>query len=145
VASLHPELLLAGLLLAAACGAPAKRPVRELPPDEAALRTPTLVRAQRVRLVLSDRWREQARLTAASIDRSDPRSVRATGNARFRLLGLHVEAGGELDVRWLANHENYLLYADQVELFRQERDKPYRTSHLSALAIANDKVSFFQQ
>jgi len=106
---------------------------------------PTLVRAQRVRLVLSDRWREQARLTAASIDRSDPRSVRATGNARFRLLGLQVEAGGELDIRWLANHENYLLYADQVDLFRQERGKPYWTTHLSALSISNDKVSFFQQ
>jgi len=106
---------------------------------------PTLVRAQQVSLVLSERWRKQARLTAASLDRSDPRAERATGNARFLLLGLRVEAGGEIEVKWLKNHENFFLYAKQVELFRQERGQPYQTAHVSALAIANDKVSFFQQ
>jgi hypothetical protein len=49
-------------------------------------------------------------------------------------------------VTWLEpEHENLLVYAKEVALFQQHRDRPYYSKGLTAVSMANDKVSFFQQ
>ena len=47
---------------------------------------------------------------------------------------------------WLGpEHENLLVYAKDVALFQQQRDRPFYSQNLSAVSMANDQVSFFQQ
>lgn len=63
----------------------------------------------------------------------------------FVLKKLRVEAES-IRVTWLGSeHENLLVYAKDVALFQQQRDRPFYSKNLSAVSMANDKVSFFQQ
>lgn len=139
----------AGLLAAllAACASPANRPdpEAEAAPDEMALALPTVVRAETARLFLSDRWRKQSKLEAIRVERPEPGVAVARGGVVFRLKGLRVEAR-ELRVKWMADYEDVLLYAQRVESFEQKRgERPYSTRDVSALTMANDQVRFFQQ
>jgi len=69
----------------------------------------------------------------------------ATGSSVFVLRKLRIEAES-IRVRWLEpEHENLLVYAKEVALFQQRRDRPYYSKGLSAVSMANDTVSFFQQ
>jgi hypothetical protein len=114
-------------------------------PDERALARTTRVEARRVRLLVSDRWRKDGRLEGIVVERPDPQRDDAKGGARFRLKGLDV-AAEELEVRWLPDYEDLFLYASRVALFHQERDqRPYHSTNLSAVSMAIDEVSFFQQ
>ncbi|MHC4819794.1 MAG: hypothetical protein ACYTF8_17240 [Planctomycetota bacterium] len=75
----------------------------------------------------------------------DPGVVTASGSSVFVLRKLRVEAES-IRVTWLEpEHENLLVYAKDVALFQQERDRPFYSKNLSAVSMANDKVSFFQQ
>ena len=135
-------------LLLAACGtgsgARGKDAAAPAAPDEQPLARNTVVKADSARIILSDRWRKQAKLAAVAVDEREPGVVVARGGATFRLRGLRVEAR-EIEVKWLADHEDFLLYAQQVALFHQERKAAYHSTDLSAVAMANDEVSFFQQ
>jgi hypothetical protein len=69
----------------------------------------------------------------------------ARGSSVFVLRKLRVEAES-IQVTWLEpEHENLLVYAKEVALFQQHRDRPYYSKGLTAVSMANDKVSFFQQ
>ena len=129
----------------AACGT---TPANDEPqrPDAKALALKTEVKAQRAELVLSARFREEARLEGIRVDTPKADIVRARGKAVFTLRNLVVEAD-TVQVTWLADpaHEHFLLYATKVASFRQVRDRPYSSRNLSAIAMADDKVSFFQQ
>ncbi len=114
-------------------------------PDAQALARETLVRARRARLVLSERWREDASLTAAHVA-GEGAEQEAQGNVVFLLSGLRLEIAGSLKITWMPDHDEVLVYASDVELFRQQRkDRPYSSKNLSAVTMANDQVSFFQQ
>jgi len=116
-----------------------------LAPDERALGRKTVVKAQRAQLALSERWRDDARLTAAYVSPAGEAEQQAEGNVVFLLSGLRLEVEGTLRITWIPDHDEVLLYATDVELFHQERDRPYHSENLSAVTMANDQVSFFQQ
>jgi hypothetical protein len=125
-----------------ACAAAPKEPDR---PDEVALELETLVQARTAELVLSSRFRKEAKLEGIHVAEPDPGVVTANGSSVFVLRKLRVEAES-IRVTWLeAGHENLLVYAKDVALFQQQRDRPFYSKNLSAVSMANDKVSFFQQ
>jgi hypothetical protein len=141
------RLLLLPLLLAA-CGTSAAAQRREEEagrPDAAALARETIVRAKTARLVLSDYWRGEAELTAASPGDAEAATRIARGNVKFKLRGLSVEASESLELRWLPDHDNLLLDAKEVALFHQKRARPYHLENATAVVMANDQISFFQQ
>jgi hypothetical protein len=114
-------------------------------PDAAVLARETRIKARSAELVLSGRFRREARLEGIRVERPQPHVVTARGSAVLVLRHLRVEAE-EIRVTWLEpEHENLLLYAKEVELFEQKRDRPYFSRNLSAVSMANDQVSFFQQ
>lgn len=130
------------LVLLGACAAAPKEPES---PDAVALRLETLVRARTAELVLSSRFREQSKLEAIHVAEAQPGIVTARGGSVFVLENLRVEAES-IRVTWLGpEHENLLVYAKDVALFQQQRDRPFYSKDLSAVSMANDKVSFFQQ
>lgn len=130
------------LLLLGACAATPKAPER---PDEAALGRETLIQARKAELILSERLRGEAKLKAIHVAKPKPGVEEAQGSAVFVLRHLRVEAES-IRVTWLApEHENLLVYAKEVALFQQQRERPYYSKGLSAVSMANDKVSFFQQ
>jgi hypothetical protein len=129
-------------LLGACAASPKEEPER---PDAIALGRETLVRARTAELVLSSRYREEAKLEAIHIEKPEPGIVTARGSSVFALRKLRVEAES-IRVTWLEpEHENLLVYAKDVALFQQQRERPYYSKNLSAVSMANDKVSFFQQ
>jgi hypothetical protein len=134
----RPAMLVPLLL---ACAAP--RPAEPTAPDERALAMETLVKARRVELVLSARWRPEARFEAIRVEEA-PGVQLGRGSAVLVLRALRIEAQ-EVRLKWLEEGENLLLYAEDVELFRQHRAQPYESRDLSAVTMANDQVSFFQQ
>ena len=50
-----------------------------------------------------------------------------------------------LELRWLPDHDNLLLDAKEVALFHQKRARPYHLENATAVVMANDQISFFQQ
>ena len=75
----------------------------------------------------------------------EPGVETANGSSVFVLRKLRIEAES-IRVKWLEpEHENLLVYAKEVALFQQQRDRPYYSKGLSAISMANDTVSFFQQ
>jgi len=133
---------LAWLFLLGACAATPKEPER---PDEIALARETLIRAGTAELVLSGRFRREAKLEGIHIAKPEPGVETANGSSIFVLRKLRVEAE-TIRVTWLEpEHENLLVYAKEVALFQQQRDRPYYSKGLSAVSMANDTVSFFQQ
>ena len=133
---------LSWLVLLGACAATPEEPER---PDEVALARETLIRARTAELVLSGRLRKEAKLEGIHLAKPEPGVETANGNSVFVLRKLRVEAES-IRVRWLEpEHENLLVFAKEVALFRQQRDRPYYSTGLSAVSMANDTVSFFQQ
>ncbi len=91
------------------------------------------------------RLRGEAKLEGIHRAAPEPGVEPANGSAVFVLRKLRVEAES-IRVTWLEpEHENLLVYAKDVALFQQERDRPFYSKNLSAVSMANDKVSFFQQ
>jgi len=131
------------LCLLAACAGP---PREEGPPrpDQVGLERETRVEAEKVTIVASDHWRGRAKLEGIRVEHGEDGADRALGGATFRLLGLDVKAT-EIEVRWLGDHEDFVLYASNVAHFEQVREQPYTTGPLDKLTIANDHVSFFQK
>ncbi len=128
--------------LLGACATTPKEPER---PDAAALALETLVRARTAELVLSSRFRKESKLEAIHVEEEQPGIVTARGGSVFVLKNLRVEAES-IRVTWLGpEHENLLVYAKDVALFQQQRDRPFYSKDLSAVSMANEKVSFFQQ
>ncbi len=117
-------------------------------PDTAALARETRIEAEEVRIVVSDHWRPVAKLEGLSVKRlreeGGGEEIVVRGSATFSLKGLKVEAR-EIRVRWLADHQDFVLYAKRVQLFQQKRERPYYSRDLSAVTMANDQVNFFQQ
>jgi hypothetical protein len=129
------------LLLAAACsGAPAKE-AEPPPPGSAPLSVPTEVKARRVRLVLSDRFRKEARIEGIRVEETEGGKVVARGAARLRLRKLDIEALEEIEAVFLPDHGSFLLYATGVESFRQQKNYSHRTEKVTAVTIADDKVT----
>ena len=105
---------------------------------------PTLIQAREARLVLSERFRREAKL-GGTTQMSPKQGVDiARGQARFALRELLIEATDTIEVRWLPDHENLMVYATGVALFKQERERPYYSKDLAAVSVANDQVSFFK-
>lgn len=131
------------LCLLAACAGPPKDegPPR---PDQVGLERETRVEAEKVTIVASDHWRGEAKLEGIRVEHGENGVDRARGGATFKLLGLDVQAA-EIEVRWLGDHEDFVLYASNVAHFEQRREQPYTTGPLDKLTIANDHVSFFQK
>jgi hypothetical protein len=103
------------------------------------------VKAEKVRMLLSERWKGEARLEGVRVEPSGGERTVARGDARLQVGRLLVEAR-EIEVKWLADYEDVLLYAERVELFRQQRgERPYGTENVAVVSMANDKVSFLQQ
>jgi hypothetical protein len=93
-------------------------------------------------VLLSDRWRGELRAEGARREEVEPGVERIRGDAVLRLRRLRVEAR-EITIRWLADYEDLLVYAEEVETFRQVRGgRPYGTENVSVVSLANDKVSF---
>lgn len=91
------------------------------------------------------RLRGEAKLEGIHRAAPEPGVETANGSAVFVLRKLRVEAES-IRVKWLEpEHENLLVYAKEVALFQQQRDRPYYSKGLSAVSMANDTVSFFQQ
>ena len=104
----------------------------------------TFVKAERARLILAERWRTEAELEGVRVERAGDVET-ARGGAVLRLKALRVEAR-EIEVKWIADYEDVMLFAEKVELFRQQRgERPYGTENVAVLSLANDKVSFLQQ
>ena len=94
---------------------------------------------------MSGRFRKEAKLEGIQVSSPEPDVTTANGSSVFVLRKLRVEAES-IRVTWLEpEHENLLVYAKDVALFRQKRERPYYSKNLSAVSMANDKVSFFQQ
>jgi hypothetical protein len=118
----------------------------ELPrPDESALQIETVVSARVVELILSDRWRDRVEVEGISVERPSANLLRARGSVVFRLEKLRVEASDTLEVKFLPDHEDLLLHARQVALFRQQKGYGHRTENVAAATMANEHVSFWQQ
>ena len=119
------------------------------PPDLRALDKETVCKARSARLVLSSRWRRQARIEAGreTVRETDVGvEVTLEGNVVFTLRKLRIEASESLRVTWLGpTHDNILLHARDVELFKQVVLFGHRAENVSAATMANDTVSFFQQ
>ena len=112
-------------------------------PDAAALAIETSVKARTVRLVLSSRWRETAKLEGVVVEHPEKGIVIARGSAVLQLEKLHVEASEWIKLTFLADHENLLLYAKDVELFKQQKGYGHKTENVDAVTMANDAVSIF--
>lgn len=131
------------LVLFAACGStksadPEK--ARDLPPDAAALDRETHVDARAAKLVLSDRFRAEAKVTGSEIRMEGERTF-VRGPAVFTLRKVTVAAREEIDVTWLPDHDNFLLYASDVEKFTQQSGFEHGTEKVAAVSIANDAVT----
>ena len=144
--------LVALLLVIAACGATSSAPDKgeaPLPPDEQALARETYVKAQVVKLVLSERWRAKTRVTGGEAEaRSEEGAtvVTRTGATELRLMGLRVEATSQLRISWLGkDHDNVLLHATDVSLFNQKETFHHSTENMAAVTMANDTVRYWQQ
>ena len=117
---------------------------KETRPDALALERHTSIEAETARVVASDHWKAGARLNGIRVETLEDGTVRARGGAVLKLGNLSVEAR-EIRVRWLPDHQDFLLYAEHVKIFEQKRDQPYRSEGLAAVTMANDQVSFFKQ
>ncbi len=131
--------LLAPLLLG--CGS--TRPAEPEGPDAKALAMETLVQARQAKLVLSSRWRAEAKVEAIRVKDEAPGTQVASGSVVVTIRGLRVEVD-EMRLTWLLEGEDLLLWAEDVKLFRQRRGQPYETTDIAMLTMANDQVSFFQ-
>ncbi len=132
------------LVFSAAC-AGVTRPPEPTRPDEIALAVPTQIKARDARLVMSERFRDEIKLTGVTRESPKASVTIVRGDATLLLRGLWIEAAQSIEVRWLKDHENLMVYATQVAVFTQQRDeRPYSTEELSALSMANDQVSFFK-
>jgi hypothetical protein len=114
-------------------------------PDESALEIETEVRARFVELILSDRWREELTIEGINVERPSEDRLQARGSVVLTLKNLRVEASDTLEVRFLPDHEDLLLHAKQVALFRQHKGYGHRTENVAAATMANEHVSFWQQ
>jgi len=113
-------------------------------PDAKALAMETLVQARRVEIVLSARWRKQAKVEGIRVEEETPGTQVARGSVVVKIEGLRVEAD-EVKLKWLDEAEdNLLVHARDVKLFRQQRAQPYEMRDLSMLTMANMQVSVFQ-
>jgi len=134
-------LLLAPFILGCGTTPVAKEPPA---PDAKALAMETLVQARHAEIILSVRWRKQAKVEAIRVEEDPPGTQIARGSVVVTIRGLRVEAD-EVKIVWLPEAEdNLLVHARNVKLFRQSRSQPYETSNLAMLTMANDQVSFFQ-
>ena len=73
---------------------------------------------------------------------------RGTGAGTITLDGISLTwavRADSLDLTFLPDHENLLLYAEDVALFHQRRGYGHRTENVSAVTMANEQVSYFQQ
>ncbi len=131
--------LLASLL--PGCGS--TRPAEPQGPDASALAMETLVQARKAKLVLSTRWRAEAKVEAIRVEDEGPLAQVARGSAVVTIRGLRIEAE-EVRLTWLPEGEDLVLSASEVKLFRQRRGQPYETKDIALLTMANDQVSFFQ-
>jgi hypothetical protein len=109
------------VLLVSGCGS--AKPKVEVRPSERLLLLDTRLKVRTAEVILSDRWREEATLQAVDL-RPEAGGVQvARGDALFILRGLRIDAVEEIKVTYLADHEDLVVHARDVELFRQKR--PY--------------------
>lgn len=128
-------------LLLAACAAPSGREPEPAPAAAFALRRPTEVKARTAELILSDRLRGEAKLSGLRVEPRAEGGVLARGEARFVLRHLRVECAESILVTYLADHESFFLLARQVERFRQQDGYGHATGPVSAVSIADDRVT----
>jgi len=114
-------------------------------PDAKALAIETKVVAREVRIVLSDRWRAEAKTAGLDLQHPDEATVVARGAATYALRGLRIEASEMLSLTYLADHENLLVHAREVKRFEQVKGYGHRTEDAAMVTMANDQVSIFQQ
>jgi len=148
------RLGLLAILLAAGCaggGTSASRPpdAAPPPPDAQALERATVVTAGVVKLVLSERWRREARVQSAGENvqaEEGSTVVTYSGPAQLKLMSLEVSATKQLRITWLGpEHDNILLHATEVVAFRQMETFQHSTENVSAVTMANDVVRYWQQ
>jgi hypothetical protein len=126
-------------VIAGCAAAPPKEPPG---PDAKALAMETLVQARAARVVLSLRWRAKAKVEGIRVDEGPPGTQVARGGAVVQVEKLRVEAE-EISVTWLnEEHQDLVLSASDVKLFRQRRAQPYEITHIAMLTMANDQMSF---
>lgn len=135
----------AALLLVAACAATPDEPEVEDRADARALHIKTTVKARLVRVVLAARWKDELKLEA--IHKESPRAgvVVASGSAVLDLRNLHAEASESIEVRFIEapDHEDLLLDARKVSVFRQDVEFGHRTENADLVTMANEQVSIF--
>ncbi|MGQ0614822.1 MAG: hypothetical protein ACT4PV_13890 [Planctomycetaceae bacterium] len=132
------------LLLAVACAACATTPGKGAEgesPATFALRRPTQVKARTAELILSDRLRPEAKLTAVRVETREDGKLLARGEAVLVLRHLRVECSESILVAYLPDHESLFLLARQVERFRQQDGYGHSTEQASAVSIADDRVT----
>lgn len=131
-------LLLVPLTLG--CGSTREKPLEG--PDADALALETLVQTRQAKLVLSTRWRPRTKVDAMRVADEGPGAQVARGSAVVTIEGLRVEAD-EAHLTWLSEGEDFLLWAEEVRVFRQKRGQPYEIKDVAMLTMANDRVNFF--
>lgn len=110
--------------------------------DAKLLAIPTVIDARKVRLVLSARWRSSTKLEGIHADKSDAMKWIARGSAELRLKELRINASDEITVTFLDDHEDFVLHATDVALYKRTKGKIVnRQERVKAVTIANGQVS----
>ena len=130
----------AGILMLLVLGCGSAKPKVEPRPSEQVLLFETRLKVRTAEVILSDRWRDQATLRAVDL-RPEAGGVQvARGSASFVLLGLRIDATEEIKVTYLADHEDMIVHARDVEMFRQKR--PYKTTKSKSMYLQRaDRVA----
>ena len=155
--------LAASLVLVGACAAPAvdsgvdseatdaktKAPAAkngEGRMDAKLLAIPTLIRSRTARVVLSSRWKGSVKLAGIRTEKTTPDQWLARGSAEFVLRELRIEATDEINVTFLDNHDDFVLFAKNVKLYKRKKDHIVdRQENVQAITIANGQVSVLSQ
>ncbi|MEE8105656.1 MAG: hypothetical protein V3T86_09000 [Planctomycetota bacterium] len=113
-------LLVAPLCIAACAGGPTAEDLG-VRPNERMILLRTEVKATSVELILSDRWKDKAEITAVHTEMREGGVVYLHGPAVYQLMNLRIEVSDELKVTYLSDHEDMMLYARQCESYRQAK------------------------
>jgi len=143
--ALRMASLFVTVIVAACAGGPTAEE-QDVRPNERMLLLRTDIKATSVELILSDRWKDKARITAAQTEMREGGVVYLHGPAVYQLMKLRIEASDELKVTYLSDHEDMMLYARDCESYRQAtplKDDPdgksfvQRAGPVSQLIVAN--------
>ena len=113
------------IFCAACAGGGASEPDEdEVRENERMLLLRTDVKATSVELILSDRWKDKAEITAVQTETREGGVIYLHGPAVYQLLKLRIEVTDEMKITYLSDHEDMMLYARMCESYRQV--KPYQ-------------------